>query len=198
MKIAVRSARTPRRSPARLPSLLGCAATLALLAPASAALGAASPETGSSAAGATAGVATAGSSGQGGSAGSPTATLEQCATSAVQTERSATFAGEMTATAGTARMSIRIDVQERRRGELVFHTVIAPGLGVWRVAAPGVKVYRYLKQVTDLAAPALYRAAIRFRWLNAKGKLMRGLERRTPSCLQPVSPGGETPPTTGA
>jgi hypothetical protein len=64
--------------------------------------------------------------------------------------------------------------------------VAASGLGVWRSAAPGVKVYRYIKQVTDLAAPAVYRAAVRFRWLTTKGKLIRALERRTPTCVQPV------------
>jgi hypothetical protein len=116
----------------------------------------------------------------------PSATVEQCATSSVQAERSATFSGEMMATPGTVRMSMRIELQERLLGEATFHTVAAPGLGVWRSAAPGVKVYRYIKQVTDLAAPAVYRAAVRFRWLTTKGKLIRALERRTPTCEQPV------------
>ena len=118
--------------------------------------------------------------------GSPSATLEQCVTSSTQAERSATFLGEMTATPGTGRMSMRIELQERLPGEAVFHTVAAPGLGAWRSAAPGVKVYRYIKQVTDLGAPAVYRAAVRFRWLTTKGKLIRVLERRTPTCVQPV------------
>jgi hypothetical protein len=117
--------------------------------------------------------------------GGPSATLEQCVTSSTQAERSATFLGEMTATAGTGRMSIRIELQERLPGEAAFRNVSAPGLGVWRAAAPGVKVYRYIKQVTNLSAPAVYRAAVRFRWLNTKGKLIRGIERRTPVCVQP-------------
>jgi hypothetical protein len=116
----------------------------------------------------------------------PSASVEACATSSVQAERSATFSGEMTATTATGRMSMRIELQERLPAEAAFHTVAAPGLGVWRSAAPGVKVYRYIKQVTDLAAPAVYRAAVRFRWLTAKGKLIRVLERRTPTCDQPV------------
>ena len=40
----------------------------------------------------------------------------------LQTERSATFAGEMTAIPGTARMAMRIDMQERLPGEALFHT----------------------------------------------------------------------------
>jgi hypothetical protein len=96
-------------------------------------------------------------------------------------------------------MSMRIELQERLPAEATFHTVAASGLGVWRAAAPGVKVYRYIKQVTDLAAPAVYRAAVRFRWLTTKGKLIRALERRTPTCEQPVllAP-GTNPPVAGA
>jgi hypothetical protein len=131
--------------------------------------------------------------------GSPSATLEQCVTSSTQAERFATFLTEMTATPGTGRMSIRIELQERIPGEATFHNVAAPGLGVWRAAAPGVKVYRYIKQVTNLSAPAVYRAAVRFRWLNTKGKLIRGIERRTPVCMQPVIVTSPTPtPPAGA
>jgi hypothetical protein len=130
--------------------------------------------------------------------GSPSATLEQCVTSSTQAERSATFLGEMTATAGTGRMSMRIELQERLPREAAFRNVAAAGLGVWRAAAPGVKVYRYIKQVTDLSAPAVYRAAIRFRWLNAKGKLVRSFERRTPVCVQPATVTSlATPPAGG-
>jgi hypothetical protein len=118
------------------------------------------------------------------SSGGLAATLEQCVTSLVQGERSATFAGEMTAVAGTARMAMRIDLQERAPDETEFHFVSASGLGVWRWADPKVKVYKYLKQVTNLSAPAVYRAAVRFRWLNARGHLIRHMERRTPACAQ--------------
>src|ERR1700683_1516310 len=134
------------------------------------------------------------------------ATLEQCQTALAQTERSATFAGEMAGIPGTARMQMRIDVEERLPDEARFHTVHAPGLGVWRSSAPAVKSYKYLKQVTNLSAPAYYRAAVRFRWLNADERLIKALEQRTPVCYQPAPPAGEgapespqatnTPPTT--
>ncbi|HMD56143.1 MAG TPA: hypothetical protein VKG82_01585 [Solirubrobacteraceae bacterium] len=113
------------------------------------------------------------------------ATLEQCVTAVEQGERSATFVGEMTAVAGTARMLMRIDVLERPPDEVVYHTVSYPGLGVWLRSSPGVKTYKDLDKVTDLSAPAEYRAAIRFRWLNAKGHLIKALELRTPRCDQP-------------
>jgi hypothetical protein len=122
------------------------------------------------------------------------ATLEQCQTALAQTERSATFAGEMSAIPGAGRMQMRVDVQERLPDEARFHTIRAPGLGVWRSSAPGVKAYKYLKQVTNLSAPALYRAAVRFRWLNAQGRLIKALERHTPACSQPAPPSEDVTP----
>jgi hypothetical protein len=116
------------------------------------------------------------------------ATLAQCVTAVLQSERSATFSGEMTAIPGSARMSMRIDVQERVPSEARFHTVSAPGLGVWRGSEAGVKTYRYVKQVTNLSAPAVFRASVGFRWLTAKGHLIRHVERRTAACAQPAAP----------
>jgi hypothetical protein len=125
--------------------------------------------------------------------------LEQCVTSTEQEARTATFSGEMIAIPGTVKMEMRIDVLERLPSELepAFHNIAAPGLGVWRTAAPGVKAYKYLKQVTNLSAPAAYRAAVRFRWLNAKGKLIKAAELRTPKCDQPLHPHGTPPGETG-
>lgn len=136
--------------------------------------------------------------GLGPSAGSSSATVEQCVTSSVQAERSATFIGEMTAMPGPGRMSMRFELQQRLAGEPAFRRISAPGLGVWRAATGGVKVYRYIKQVTDLAAPALYRAAIHFRWVNSRGKLIRGVERHTTACVQTVPvPATTTTPASG-
>jgi hypothetical protein len=117
--------------------------------------------------------------------GGVVATVEQCDTTGEQTDRSATFSGEMTAISGTARMSMRIEVQERLPGEELFRTVSAPGLGVWRGSASGVKIYQYVKQVTNLSAPAVYRALIRFHWFNDKGSVVRRAERHTAVCVQP-------------
>ncbi|HEY2180908.1 MAG TPA: hypothetical protein VGH09_04465 [Solirubrobacteraceae bacterium] len=129
--------------------------------------------------------------------GTTAASLEQCVTSVVQTERSATFMGEMTAIAGTSKMSMRIDVQERTAGQSEYHVLNAPGLGVWRAADPKVKLYKYLKQVTNLSPDASYRALVRFRWIGAKGRVIRRAERLTPRCLQPATPPEPQPaPTT--
>ena len=116
------------------------------------------------------------------------ATLEQCVTSVEQSERAATFVGEMTAVPGTAHMLMRIEVLERASREAAFHAVSYPGLGIWLRAAPGVKTYKNIDNVTDLSAPAVYRAAVHFRWLGAKGRLIKALELRTPRCEQPAAP----------
>src|SRR5689334_16433915 len=83
---------------------------------------------------------------------SPTvsATLTQCVTSVLQPERSATFSGEMSAVPGTARMAMRIEIEERLPHEALFHVVAAPGASAWRTSEPHVKIFKYLKQVTDL------------------------------------------------
>jgi hypothetical protein len=120
------------------------------------------------------------------------ATLEQCVTSVVQAERAATFFGEMTAITGTARMAMRIDLQQRMPGDVSFHTVSASGLGVWqRDSAAKVKVWKSIQTVTNLSAPAVYRALVRFRWLNAKGHVIKHEERLTSKCAQPAAPPSE-------
>jgi hypothetical protein len=118
---------------------------------------------------------------------SVSAMLEQCLTAGPQSQRSATFAGEMGSVTGSARLEMRIDVAERMPAEFGYHTLNAPGLGVWRMAAPGVKVYRYLKQVTNLSGPAFYRGVVRFRWLSARGRLLATAILHTRRCEQPTT-----------
>jgi hypothetical protein len=128
----------------------------------------------------------------------PSATLEECVTSLAQDERAATFAGEMAAIPGTVRMAMRIDVQEQAPEDFAFHTVSAPGLGVWRSSDAKVKIYKYLKEVTNLSAPATYRALVRFRWLGQHGRLLKRAERVTARCMQPTPPPVATAPQGGS
>lgn len=119
-------------------------------------------------------------------------TLEQCATSTVQAERSATFTAQMTAAGTTQRMGMRIELQQRLRGETAFHTVLAPGFGVWHSSEPGVKIYKYVKQVTNLTAPAVYRAVVHFRWQGDRGHVLKRAELHTSRCQQPMLSGQVT------
>jgi hypothetical protein len=112
--------------------------------------------------------------------------LVACLTTGEQSERSATFAGEMTAIAGATRMSMRIELLERMPGETGYHAVAAPGLGVWRSSDPGIGVYKYVKQVTNLSSPADYRALVSFRWQGPRARTLKRDERRTRRCSQPA------------
>jgi hypothetical protein len=127
--------------------------------------------------------------------GAASATIEECVTAAVEEQRVVAFAAEMTAMPGAVKMAMRIDLEERTPEELEYHTVNFPGLGVWRSSDAKVKVYKYLKQVSNLSAPASYRGLVRFRWLNAKGHVIKRAERVTSRCLQSGQAGEEEPST---
>jgi hypothetical protein len=115
------------------------------------------------------------------------ATLEHCVTAPVQSERSLGIEAEMSAIPHAAHMALRIEIQERLPEAALFHTVDAPGLGVWREADRGVSSYKYLSKITNLSAPAVYRAVVHFRWLNGSGHQIKKLERHTSSCAQTAS-----------
>jgi hypothetical protein len=115
-----------------------------------------------------------------------TAAVERCTPSVNQAERSATFVAQMTAVAGTQHMAMRIEVQERTPTDTAFHTILAPGLGTWRSSEPGVKVFRYVKELTNLVAPAAFRVQVHYRWLDDRSRVIRRELRRSPACQQPV------------
>jgi CARDB protein len=118
-------------------------------------------------------------------AGGATAALEACHSALDQADRSATFSGEMTTLTDARRMAVRVDLVERPAGGQGFRAVSAPGLGVWRRSASNVQIYRYVKQVINLPAPAAFRAVVGFRWLDVRGRVMRQVQRRTGVCEQP-------------
>lgn len=112
------------------------------------------------------------------------ATLKECHPAPDQASRFATFQGEMTAIPGSQRMAIRVDLLERMP-DGVQHHLSGPGLGVWRRSGPGVQDFQYVKQITNLPAPAAFHAIVRFRWLGARTRVLRRAQRATPACVQP-------------
>jgi hypothetical protein len=115
------------------------------------------------------------------------ATVEQCVTASTQAGRSVTFTGQMETIPGAHRMAMQIVVLEHAPGEAGFRTLTAAGSGTWQRSEVGLKIYKYERQVTDLPAPAGFRAIVEYRWLNEKGRTIRRDERRTPICRQPVA-----------
>jgi hypothetical protein len=132
-------------------------------------------------------------------AGTASVGIEQCVTSTVQAERTATFTAQMAATATTQKMAMRIELQQRLHGESEFHTLAAPGFGVWRTSEPGVEIYKYVKQITNLDAPAAYRVLVHFRWLDERGHVLKRDELHTSRCVQPTLSGQvvQTAPSVG-
>jgi hypothetical protein len=124
--------------------------------------------------------------------------LEQCLGAGAQAERSATFVAQMVATVATQKMAVKIQLEERMRGEAEYHGVLAPGFGIWRSAEPGVKIYKYVKQVTNLTAPAAYRAVVHFRWVGDRGRTLKRAEARSARCFEPVSPATASSASSGS
>ena len=61
----------------------------------------------------------------------------------------------------------------------------APGFDAWLSSASGVRRYSYAKTVENLAAPAAYRAVVRFRWLDEDGRVADRSRRTSAACRQP-------------
>jgi hypothetical protein len=101
-------------------------------------------------------------------------------------DRTATFTGSMPAIKGTKRMWMRFDLRQRTPADDAFATIKVPGLGVWQKSSPGRKSGFVFKQrVQGLVAPGEYKAAVRFRWYGAGGKLLRSAKRETATCAEP-------------
>ena len=111
------------------------------------------------------------------------ATLESCHAGDAPLDRFAVFSAQMASVPGTKKMQLRFDLLQRLPGD-DYHRVAAPGLGVWRSSVPGIDIFRYRKQVANLAAPGSYRAVVRFRWLDADGAVLQHATRRTRTCKQ--------------
>lgn len=112
--------------------------------------------------------------------------VDDCRTAADPLQRYAIFRGEMDAVDRTDRMAMRFDLQVREPGDERFRSVDAPGLGTWIKSNPGTNGgFIWTKQVTQLVAPAEYRARVSFRWYDAGGRTIERASRRTKSCEQP-------------
>jgi len=112
------------------------------------------------------------------------ARLADCSTGQSPSARYAVFSASMAALPASARMGIRFDLEQRTPGGR-FTRVAVPRWGVWEKSRPGVPAFLYSKRVDSLAAPAQYRALVRFRWYGADGTTMRRARRLTAICHQP-------------
>src|SRR5262245_16485884 len=99
----------------------------------------------------------------------------------------ATFAGTMPAAGPKARMEMRFDLQQKPLRAGGGWTLLRniPSFGVWDGADPGVPGFIVRKRVGGLVPGNAYRAVVRFRWRNPRGKVVRGAKRVTARCVLP-------------
>jgi hypothetical protein len=112
------------------------------------------------------------------------ARLAECSSGQSPAARYAVFAASMPAVPGSMRMGIRFDLLQRAPGG-AFAPVAVPRWGVWERSRPGVPGFLYSKRIDALAAPAAYRALVRFRWYGPNGATVRRARRLTAICRQP-------------
>jgi len=113
------------------------------------------------------------------------ARLMSCTTGATASARTAAFTASMPALAGTRRMWIRFDLLQRMAADAEFAPVALPAWGRWQRSEPGRAGFIYTKRVRALRAPGAYRARVRFRWYDARGRIQRTAVRLTRACHQP-------------
>ena len=107
--------------------------------------------------------------------------LVDCVQTPVAGGRSATFEARARATAGTERMQVRFTLQARADAEGGgWRRVVHPAFDEWIGSAPGVRKYSFARTVRNLSAPAAYRAVVRFRWLDERGRGAQDRPRRLP------------------
>lgn len=97
----------------------------------------------------------------------------------------AVFQGAMPAIRGARRLAMRFELERRSGEEDDWERVPAPTFGEWERSRPGVSGFVYSKRVEGLTAPAAYRAVVRFRWMDSKGRTVRRAVRTTAVCTQP-------------
>jgi hypothetical protein len=99
-------------------------------------------------------------------------------------QRSVTFEGRMRPIPGTVTMALRFVLQAQTPGDPRWRHVTADGFDRWLSSAPGVRRYTYAKTVRSLLAPASYRTTVRFRWLDANGRLLDQDDAVSAVCAQ--------------
>jgi hypothetical protein len=98
-------------------------------------------------------------------------------------ERAAEFRALMTRVPGTARMKMRFLLERRAAGSHRYRRVAAPGFSPWTRSE--ADRYGFTRQVDGLEGPAHYRAQVRFRWLDATGRVIARHRAWSKDCRQP-------------
>ena len=112
------------------------------------------------------------------------AELVECKRGKQAKDRLAVFRGEMRQVADDLRMQMRFQLAEKV-GKGPWTALSAPGIGVWREARAGIKLFAYRQRVVALRKGSSYRASVEFRWLAADGSVTHRERARSRACRQP-------------
>jgi CARDB len=113
------------------------------------------------------------------------AVVTSCQKSTDAAARVAVFEGRMRGWRHSAKLQMRFRLQALTPDAPTWRAVDAPGFDQWQSAAPGVRRFIYDKRVERLLAPASYRVVVRFRWLDAHGKIVGRAKRVSAGCHEP-------------
>lgn len=112
-------------------------------------------------------------------------TASTCTTGLAAADRAAVFTGSMPAVGKGGSMAMRFDLYERDGESGPFRRLTVPNFGRWERSQRNVAGLVYDKRVEMLQAPAAYRVSVRFRWYDAKGRVVRRTRRTSILCRQP-------------
>jgi hypothetical protein len=108
-----------------------------------------------------------------------------CTTGVAEADRAAAFTGAMPSATGSRSMQMRFVLLQRRGMTGTFKALVVPDWGVWESSEPGRPGFVFTQRIDSLLAPAAYKAAVYFRWLDRKGRVLRMVRRTTGACEQP-------------
>jgi hypothetical protein len=106
-------------------------------------------------------------------------------TACVPRDRAAEFEARMGKVEDAVKLRMRFTLQARKAGKKAYRRVAAPGFSGWTTADPGTSRYVFTRRVEGLIGPARYRALVRFKWLDARGKTILSARRHSKACRQP-------------
>src|SRR3954469_18371364 len=109
--------------------------------------------------------------------------VRSCETGDTPKHRAATFYARMYAVKGTNTMAMRFTLVNKA-GDGPPTVVDNPSLAQWRKSRPKVARFGYSQSVEGLEPGGVYAVQVQFRWLDARGKVIRSVKRTSKSCRQ--------------
>ena len=109
--------------------------------------------------------------------------VRDCAVGDTAKQRSATFYGRMRAISRTSQMAMRFTLIDRA-GDGPPTVIDHPALAQWRKSRPFVRSFGYAQEVAGLEKGGVYSVQVQFRWIDARGRVIRSAKRTSTACRQ--------------